>query len=82
MVNLYRIRSSTDAPLMTRTDVRAEMVRQMAEVLIRDEAWRCQHEAMKALHADGYQTLQIARFVDDAMQVAQQDVVAKEMGDS
>ena len=70
-----------EAPLMPL--VRARLVEDMAEVLSDKDVWRVRYDAIQALSFERrFPLIQVMRFVDEAMAVAAQRVVAKEMGES
>lgn len=71
-----------DGPLMTTPERRAARVEAMAFLLRQTNAYADRGDAVRFLMARGFSTLDILLLVDDARQVAVQDVVAREMGAS
>lgn len=68
-----------DGPLAI-SGTRAERVRKMADDLIRLDATALEADAIRALMATGkYSSFEIMRHIDDARQLGQQDLVAREM---
>jgi hypothetical protein len=68
-----------DGPLATHGESRDELVKRMAADLVTYDAFRNEADAIRSLMARGYPSFAVARFVDDARQVAMQGVVAAEM---
>ena len=68
-----------DGSLSSRRESRTETVRRMAADLVKFDAFRLEADAMRALMFREYSAFDVVRYVGDAMQLAAQDVVAKEM---
>ena len=59
---------------------KSEIVRLMADELIKYDAWRNSADAWRCLMVRGFKSFDIARNIDDVRQVAMQEaVVAEEM---
>lgn len=59
---------------------RLARVEQMADALIRFEAYGNEQDAVRSLFGNGYRMFEICLLLDDARQAAMQRVVAREMG--
>lgn len=69
-----------DGPLVIRRECRSVVVRKMGADLVRLDAFRNENDAMRALIAtEKYSAFEVIRYLDDARQVAAQDVVTAEM---
>jgi hypothetical protein len=53
----------------------------MAKDLIRFDALGCEQDSIRSLYGRGYPMIDIVMLLDDARQVAFQDIVAKEMSE-
>ncbi len=72
------IRIAVEAPLVPVTHLR--LVEDMAKVLSDKHAYRVRYDAIQALSFERrFPLVQVMRFVDEAMAVAAQEAVAKEM---
>lgn len=72
-----------DGPLVDNHTRRKDLVTRMAKDLIRFDAVADERDAIRALAWCGsYGTLDVVLLVDDARQVAMQEIVAAEMGKS
>ncbi len=69
-----------DGPLMTAHKRRRIMIEQMAEHLVQADAFRERDDAISVLREKDYPRFDIFAFVDEAIALAFQDVVAREMG--
>jgi len=71
-----------DGPLMTTIERRKALTERMAKDLIRLSApLESDREAVRALLAHGYSTIDVAILAGEARMVAFQDVVAREMSE-
>ena len=68
-----------DGPLSAPHESREDLVRRMAERLVAYDSFRNEGDAMRCLMMKGFSPFEVMRFVDDARQVAMQDVVAREI---
>jgi hypothetical protein len=68
-----------DGPLAPQSEGRDDLVRRMAADLVTYDAFRVEADAIRSLMAKGYSSFAVLRFVDDARQVAMQEIVAAEM---
>lgn len=69
-----------DGPLI---DVnRIETVARMAKVLIAEDCFQCERDAIWMLRHKGFSPVAVFSMIDDARQVAMQHVVAREMAKS
>ena len=68
-----------EGPLMDNATRIRLMVERMARVLVERDAFRDQKAAMKALVLAGYPAFLVLRKIDDARQLAMQEIVAAEM---
>ncbi len=77
-VSLWQL---TDGPLVARQGRREAVIRDMGACLLLHDAFRDRDAAKDALLACGYPTFDVFTpgVVDDAMQVAAQELVAAEM---
>lgn len=75
MIELRLIDGSMTDPAARREQV----VARMAKDLIAYDAFRIEADAIRALMSREYSPFDVLRFVDDARQVAMQEIVAKEM---
>lgn len=66
-------------PLLWPNRRRTALVKRMAIVLVRAEAFTSEREAVRVLMARGFSAFDVALLTDDARQVAMQSVVTKEM---
>jgi AmiR/NasT family two-component response regulator len=71
-----------DGPVIDSTIKRKAKVEQMAKDLVRYDAFHNEADAIRSLFGRGYGMADIVMLVDDARQVAMQDVVAREMAKS
>ena len=71
-----------DGPLSAPHEGREGLVRRMAERLVTYDVFANEGDAMRCLMMKGFSPFEVIRFVDDARQVAMQDVVAREMAAS
>jgi hypothetical protein len=71
-----------DGPLLLAPERRALLIEHMAADLLETGAFVDRSESERQLHRDGYPCLDVMILVDDARQVAMQDVVAREMSRS
>ena len=72
-----------EAPLMACQQGRLALVERMANVLLMQGAYGSREDAVQALFWNGdFRSFEVARFVDDARQVAVQEMVAREMSGS
>jgi hypothetical protein len=71
-----------DGPLMTAPERRTRMIESMAAEMVRHGAAGDRGDAIRLLHALNYGVVNIHCLVDEAIAVAVQDVVAKEMSES
>lgn len=72
-----------EAPLMSTQQPKVALVERMANVLLMQGAYGSREDAVQALFwAGDFRSFEVARFVDDARQVAVQEMVAREMGES
>ena len=69
-----------DGPLMTAHKRRHLMIAQMAEHLVLGDAFRDRDDAVSVLREKGYPRFDIFAWVDEAIALAFQEVVAREMG--
>ncbi len=60
---------------------RTDMVERMAQDLVRFDSFRCESDAIRSLFGRGYSMVDIVMVIDDARQVAMQDIVAREMSE-
>lgn len=65
-----------DTSLSQPRESREDLVRRMAKCLVTYDAFRNEGDAMRALMLKGFSPFEAIRFVDDARQVAMQEVVA------
>lgn len=68
-----------DGSLIKARAERAATAKKMAADLVRHNAFANESDALRCLMALSYPPLQIALLLDDARQIAMQDVVAREM---
>lgn len=68
-----------DGPMTDPRARREHVVMRMAKDLVAYDAFRVEADAIRALMAREYSPFDVLRFVDDARQVAMQEIVAKEM---
>lgn len=80
MISLPRLRL-VDGPLIE-TKPRRDVVQKMAADLIRFGAVENEQDSIRSLFGNGYSMVDIVMLIDDARQVAMQEIVAKEMGKS
>lgn len=59
---------------------RKELVEKMARDLIRFDAVANERDSIRSLFGHGYSMIDLVMLIDDARQVAQQEIVAREMG--
>jgi len=71
-----------DAPLIDARTRRRALVARMAQDLVRYDAHANEADAIRSLYGAGYPMADIVMLVDDARQVAVQEIVAKEMSKS
>lgn len=71
-----------DGPLLKASAQREALVQQMADDLVRYDAFANESDAIRTLMNRSYRPLDIALLADDARQVAMQSVVAREMSRS
>jgi len=71
-----------EGPLTGPRARRELIVARMAKDLVTYDAFRVEADAIRALMAREYSPFDVLRFVDDARQVAVQEIVAKEMSKS
>lgn len=71
-----------DGPLMTAPERRAELLARMPTDLFRFDAMRDRSDAVRTLHHCGYGSFDIHCLVDEAMALAFQEIVVKEMSAS
>ncbi len=70
-----------EAPLV-RVDPYLQLVEEMANVLLQQDAYGDADEAWRTLRAYGFRCSDIVVMIDDARQAAAQEMVAKVMGES
>jgi hypothetical protein len=68
-----------DGSLLTRANNRDEVVERMAACLVKYDAFRTKGDAVRTLLAKRFPSLEVARYLDDARQLAMQSIVAREM---
>jgi hypothetical protein len=78
-ISLFPLR---DGALTEPRETREDLVRRMAQRLVTYDAYRNESDAIRCLMMKGFSPFEVCKFVDDARQVAMQDVVAREMGRS
>lgn len=61
---------------------RAALIEAIAKDLIRYDALACEQDSIRSLFGRGYPMVDIVMLLDDARQVAMQEIVAKEMSES
>lgn len=70
-----------DGPLVDAAALRADVVARMAKDLVKYEAYGVETDAIRSLMNRGYSPYHVLRWVDDARQVAMQEIVAREMSE-
>lgn len=68
-----------DGSPVLRRESRADVVKRMAADLVKFDAFRDEGDAIRSLMHRQYSPFDVLRYVDDARQVAVQDVVAREI---
>lgn len=71
-----------DGSLLARRESRNDVVARMASDITKYDAFRNEGDAIRSLMSAGYSPFDVLRYVDDARQVAMQEVVAAEMSRS
>jgi hypothetical protein len=70
-----------DGPLMSYEQRRAEMILQMAAILLEEPAYVERGDAIRCLHARGYNAVDVMMLTDDARLEAHQQLIAKVISD-
>lgn len=70
-----------DGPLMSYADRRAAMILQMAAILLEAPAYVERGDAIRCLHARGYNAIDVMMLTDDARLEAHQQLVARAISD-
>ena len=70
-----------DGPLMTHAERRAAMILQMAAILLEEPAYVERGDAIRCLHARGYNAIDVMMLTDEARLEAHQQLVAKAISD-
>lgn len=70
-----------DGPLMGIEERRAAMILQMAAILLEEPAYAERGDAIRCLHARGYNAIDVMMLTDDARLEAHQQLVAKAISD-
>jgi hypothetical protein len=68
-----------DGPLMAYRERRKAVAERMAKDLLRFESYLTEQDAIRSLYGAGYPMADIVMLVDDARQLAVQEIVAMEM---
>lgn len=71
-----------DGPMMTAHKRRRLMIEQMAEHLVQNDVMRDRNDAISVLREKDYPRFDIFAFVDEAIALAFQEIVAREMSAS
>lgn len=70
-----------DGPLMDVAERRAAMILQMAAILLEEPAYVERGDAIRCLHARGYNAIDVMMLTDEARLEAHQQLVAKVISD-
>lgn len=75
-ISLFRF---IDGPLMDQETRRADVVRRMAKVLIEQDAFRCESDAIRILMYFGFPSYDVMALVGNAQQEAEEQLIAAEI---